>query len=125
MENFKQFCINIANPNLPDIDTEESFCDDKYKQFVDVVSREIRNKLEFIDRVSIPNIEGKFDKLDDIGFILETSNHQDIPDEFINYIAEKVFGKKFNQLSNDERSIIAVLSVYILIYNFKGGSHYE
>lgn len=125
MENFQQFCINVTNPDLPDISTDESYCDDKLVEFVNIVTNEIKNKLGFIDRVSIPNIEGKFDKLDNVGKILEITGHEDIPDEFINYISEKVFDEKFNMLSNDKRSIIAVLSVYILIYHFKGGYCYE
>lgn len=121
MENFKQFCINITNPNIPDINTDATMCSPDDGVVVDALVNDIKNKLEFLDRVSIPYIEGKFDKLDNVGKILEFTKHEDIPDELINMLSYKLYDCHFNQLSNDKRSIIAVLSVYILIYNFEGG----
>ena len=121
MENFKQFCINITNPNLPDVMTDESDYEMEDSRIIDNITADIRNKLGFIDRISVPYIEGRFDELDNVGKILELTDNEDIPDELMNLISDKVYDKPFNSLSNDERSIIAVLSVYILIYNFKGG----
>ena len=122
MENFKQFCINITNPNLPDVISDDMDFEIEDTRIIDNVTTDVRNKLEFIDRISVPYIEGRFDKLDNVGKILEFTNNEDIPDNLLNLISNKVYNKPFNSLSNDERSIIAVLSVYILIYNFKGGA---
>jgi hypothetical protein len=122
MENFKQFCINITNPNLPDVDTDSMDYEMEDTRIIDNITTDIKNKLGFIDRISVPYIEGRFDNLDNVGKILEVTGNEDIPDELLNLIANKVYEKPFNSLSNDERSIIAVLSVYILIYNFKGGA---
>jgi hypothetical protein len=121
MENFKQFCINATNPVIPDIDPDAEKEYPEYDTIIEHVSDDIKNKMEFLDRVSIPCIEGKFDKLDDIGKILEFMHQEDIPDGLLNTFSYKVFDCHFNTLSNDKRSIIAVLSVYILIYNFRGG----
>ena len=121
MENFKQFCINITNPVIPDVDTDAMDCFVELDNVVNHVTSDIKNKLDIIDKIAIPYIEGKFDKLDNVGRILEFLHRENIPDPMLNLIAFKVYDKSFNQLSNDERSIIAVLSVYILIYNFEGG----
>lgn len=121
MDNFKQFCINITNPMLENLSTDECDACGYDKNVIDNITRDIRNKLDFIDRISIPYIEGKFEKLDNVGKLLEYMKLEDVPDLLINYIARKVYGEPYNKLSNDRRSIIAILSIYILIYNFKGG----
>ena len=121
MENFKQFCINITNTNIPNIHIEAADCYLENDELIEHVTADIKNKLDIIDHVSVPYIEGKFDNLDAVGDILAFTKHEDIPDALLNLISYKVYDKEFNLLSNAERSIIAVLSVYILIYNFRGG----
>ena len=106
---------------LENLSTDECDACGYDKNVIDNITRDIRNKLDFIDRISIPYIEGKFEKLDNVGKLLEYMKLEDVPDLLINYIARKVYGESYNKLSNDRRSIIAILSIYILIYNFKGG----
>lgn len=121
MENFRQFCINITNPEIPDTFTTECECDASMVSSIDTITTDIKRKINFLDNVSIPYIESRFEKLDKLEKIFDYMEIDDIPDTLMNYVSDKVYGVIFNQLSNDKRSIIAVLSVYILIYNSKGG----
>ena len=122
MNNFKQFCINITNPDIPNIETTECDCPDELKQSVKIISNDISHKIDFLDRVSIPYIEARFENLDQIETLLEFMELEDIPDTLLNHVAISTFGEVFNSLSNVNRSIIVVLTIYILIHNYiKGG----
>jgi hypothetical protein len=123
MDNFEQFCINITNPEIPDIETDNCECPSELQSSVDVVTGDISRKIQLniLNKVSVPYIEGTFENLDKVGEILEKLEITEIPDTLLNHIAKRTFGEVFNRLSNVNRSIIAVLTIYILIQKFKGG----
>ena len=122
MNNFRQFCINITNPNIPDLSTTECVCPPTLIEAVDTISADIARKARFLHKVSVPYIEARFENLDKVESLLEFMELDDIPDTLLNHVAMCTFGEIFNKLSNEDRSIIAVLTIYILIHNYiKGG----
>ena len=116
MKNFKQYCMNITYPNIPDIESTSTELNIQLQEKIKNVGQYVREKLAFIDRVSIPFVEKKFEDVDVVVSELIESRQEDIPDNVLNAFAKNIFGCIFNELESGwKRSIIAVLSVYILI----------
>lgn len=119
MNNFKKFCCKMTRsdiPNIPDDIVANISLTEETR--INNIGKDIKAKIEFIDKVPIPYIEKKFEDLeiDDVASILENKNLQDIPDDVLEKFSQIVFGCSFNQLESGwKRSIISVLTVYILI----------
>ena len=130
--NFKQFAINITNHDIPDINDKmisttikpirrrtldgfEVIPPESIMKSIDITTNMVRPYLNRMDKVQIPYIEKRFENLERVFNILDMYDCNGIPDWILNTFSNSVYGKSFNKLSNDERSIIAVLSAYILI----------
>lgn len=114
MWSFLNFCKNMTFPAIPDIESDSVDAPANLVSKIDNVANDIERKIENIDHINIGYIEEAFSdmqlvtkKMKEIG--------DDVPDEVLNRFAVNIFGEPFNKLSNVERSIIAVLGVYILI----------
>lgn len=118
---FQKFCLSKADGSLLDDpffteDHDRVSIPDKYSTPVKVLIKNMRNKVEIFDRVDIPYIENAFS--DDYPQILdEKLEDQEIPNALIEELAYGIFDKKINDLTENQRSIIKVLSVYICILN--------
>jgi hypothetical protein len=113
MGGFLSFCKNMTYKTIPpDVMTDSIEVEESIAKKIDVISEDILLRIENIEKVHIPYIEAAFD---DMHAAFSKIQDNDIPDEILNRFAVNIFGEPFNQLSNVERSIIAVLSVYILI----------
>lgn len=113
--NFKQFCVNITNNDIPDISDEMDILIER-KSAIDHIGGDIKHRVDILDKISIPYVEKKFEDLNSVTESLERSGNTDIPDGIMNNFSKKIFDTKFNNLESGwKRSIIAVLSVYILI----------
>ena len=115
MENFIQFCKNMTMTDIPDVGDVSTEISTMLKTRIDTVSNDIKLKLRFLDHVSIPYVESMFDDMDVVIDKLNNLENNDVNDAIINRFANNIYRKDFNELSNVERSIISVLSIYILI----------
>ena len=114
MSNFERLCLSITMPDIPDISDDETVTMDQAIA-IENVSIDIKGKLNYLDRISIMYIEEAFRDVDNVVDRLKKTGNEDIPDGVLNCFANKIYAKPFNQLSQKERAIISVLSVYILI----------
>lgn len=116
MKNFKQYCMSITYPNIPDIESTSSELNIQLQEKIRNIGQYVREKINFIDRVSVPFVEKKFEDVDKVVDELINTEQEDIPDNILNAFSQNIFGCIFNELESGwKRSIIAVLSVYILI----------
>lgn len=116
MASFLDFCRRTASHNDAVPATSDTTLSEELKKRVDVLVNLMKNKLEIVDRVTIPFIEATFDG-DVISALDSKTEDGEVPDELINALSEKLYEKEFEQLSDDERSIINVLSCYIMLQN--------
>lgn len=116
MKNFKQYCMSITYPNIPNTESESTDLNIQLHEKIKNIGQYVREKIDFIDRVSIPFVEKKFEDVDSVVDALIATGQEDIPDNILNAFAKNIFGCIFNELESGwKRSIIAVLGVYILI----------
>lgn len=121
MSSFLGFCLTKADGSLLDDpffteDHDRVSIPDKYKSPAGVLIKNMRNKVEIFDRVNIPYIENAF--TEDYPSILdEKLEDGEIPNSLIEELAYGIFNNRINDLSDDQRAIIKVLSVYICIQN--------
>lgn len=119
--NFQEFCLSKADGSLLSDpffteDHDRVSVPEKYSGPVKVLIKNMRNKVEIFDKVTIPYIENAF--TNDYPNILEEKlDDQEIPNALIEELAYGIFDKKINDLTENQRSIIKVLSVYICILN--------
>ena len=114
MRSFAKFCESITAPNIPDI-TGDTPVSVKEQDIISHVSNDIRRRVNILDRINIPYVEGSINSAEDVAAKLIANENTDIPEGILNQFAKSIYGKAFNSLTQSERSIIVVLSVYILI----------
>lgn len=110
---FKQFCINISNPEHVDIPTTSTTPykpDDMYENIINTM----KPKMDILDRINVPFIEAVFDNMEEVKDLLE-NNSPDIPDGMILDISEKLYKDHFNNLNDEEQAIIKVIACYLSI----------
>lgn len=111
--NFLEFCRKTAT----DIDVKISYdrnVPEQYDNPMRVIVNNIKCRLDKLDSYEFPYIESVFD--DKFEAILDKNGEEDVPDSVINTLSVALFDKLFNDLEDaDSKSIIKVLSVYLLI----------
>lgn len=118
---FIDFCKSFTDGSMlddPIFDSEENTTQvpSQYEKPVNVLIKNMKVKKDIFDKVNIPYIEAAFSE--DYPSILEDKlDDGEIPDGIIVTLSFGIYGKNFNKLSDDERTIIKVLSVYICIQN--------
>lgn len=118
---FINFCRTLADGRIVDsplFDSEENSLTvpHMYEKASNVLIKNMKIKKDIFDKVDIPYIEAAF--TDDYANILEDKLEDgDVPDGLITHLSFGIYGKNLNKLSDDERTIIKVLSVYICIQN--------
>lgn len=110
----QEFCRSLTVDALPDIAEDATVTVDLATK-IGNLCKGIRRQVKCADRVSIPFIEEAFRNVNIVADKLTQNDMEDIPDGIMNCFANELYAKPFNQLHQSERSIIAVLSVYILI----------
>lgn len=112
---FANYVGHVSRPDIPDI-SEVTVVTESQQCAIENVGEDIRRKLPILDRVSIPYIQNIMtDSYDAVDKLVDKTGSEEIPGGVLEGFSNKVYGKPFNQLDQNERSIIAVLSVYILI----------
>jgi hypothetical protein len=113
--NFAKFVAHVARLDIPDI-SDITDVTERQQCAINNVGRDIREKLPILDKVSIPYIQNTIsDAYDAAEKLAKKTGSDEVPEGILEGFSRKVFGKPFNNLDQCCRSIIAVLSVYILI----------
>lgn len=86
----------------------------QYEKAANVLIKNMKMKRDIFDRVNVSYVENAFTG-DYASKLNDKLNDHDVPDELIVGLSFGIYGKNFNMLSDDERTIIKVLSVYICI----------
>lgn len=110
---FKQFCINIANPdhiNIPATSTTSYEPDKMYENIINIM----KPKMDILDKINVPFIEATFEEMDEVVTLLE-NNSSDISDGMILRLAENLYENHFNNLNDEEQAIIKVIACYLSI----------
>lgn len=121
MSSFLDFCLSKANgePFTDPFFTEDHdrvSIPEKYSGPVSVLIKNMRNKVEIFDRVNIPYIENAFNG-DYASILNEKLEDDEVPNSLFEELAYGIFNNRINDLTENQRSIIKVLSVYICIQN--------
>ena len=116
---FARFVGCVTRPDIPDISDDIPFvtCITERQQCaIENVGEDIKKKLPILDKVPIPYVQSVIpDSYDAVEKFLKSTGSEEVPECILEGFAHKIYDKPFNQLGQNERSIIAVLSVYILI----------
>ncbi len=121
MSSFLDFCLTKADGSLLDDpffteDHDRVSIPEKYRGPANVLMKNMRNKVEIFDRINVPYIENAFNG--DYSSILdEKLDDGEIPNSLIEELAYGIFDNRVNDLTENQRAIIKVLSVYICIQN--------
>lgn len=114
-KSFKDFCVNLATTGELDIDDTDRFVPDNYRSQLDTLINIMSPRMNNLEYINIRFIEDSFEDLEEVKKVLN-DRCNDIPDGIINVLSHKLYGdKSVNQLTEDERSIIKVLAVYLCI----------
>lgn len=110
---FKQFCINIANPDHIDIPTTSTTSYEPDKMYENIINI-MKPKMDILDKINVPFIEATFEDMDEVVTLLE-NNSSDISDGMILRLAENLYENHFNNLNDEEQAIIKVIACYLSI----------
>lgn len=114
MSAFKDYCMKMAEHNdmLPTSDTN---LDESTSKRIDGLVKIMELKMDRLDKISVPPfIESVFD-CDVTEKLNAKTVDGDIPDAVINTLAAKLYHHVFKELDDAERSVIKILSVYIIL----------
>ena len=110
---FKQFCVNIANPDHVDISTNGTTSYEPDKMCENIINI-MKPKMDILDKINVPFIEATFEDMDEVVTLLE-NNSSDISDGMILRLAENLYENHFNNLDDEEQAIIKVIACYLSI----------
>ena len=123
---FQQFCNDIVNNveyDLPCENTEgdtvvEVTYPEGFRSRLNVLKKDILVKIDRLDKISIRYIENAFHDMNKVRDIIRDEYHYEVNDEWLSCVSQEIMGMKYNDLTEDGRAIIKVLTVYLLIQNF-------
>ena len=122
MKTFIDFCKGIASDvdirtmvedqnNLPDNEKMNPII----KESADIIILELQYKISRVDSLTLGYIQDAFEDLDEVEKVLEDVWNSDIPIGLSCYISEALYKKNLKDLTDDEASIIKVLTIYSMI----------
>jgi hypothetical protein len=122
MKTFIDFCKGIASDvdirtmvedqnNLPDNEKMNPII----KESADIIILELQYKISRVDSLTLGYIQDAFEDLDEVEEVLEDVWNSDIPIGLSCYISEALYKKELKDLTDDEASIIKVLTIYSMI----------
>ena len=120
MGTFYDFVRRIAVVNDSTTNPDDTDIPEKYEPIVDGVINTMKNRINNAKTSNVAFIEKCFDD-NDVADIMRQKmiNNElpdgEVPDGIINKLSMSLYEKPFNDLSNDEQSIIKVLTVYIIV----------
>lgn len=100
------------------IDSKDTLAqvDIKYHTPVKVLIQNLRSKMSVLDKFKFVYITEAFSDMDQVVAKLESIGGE-IPNGITLTLSQELYGKIFNDLSDEERGIIKILSTYICIVN--------
>ena len=110
---FKEYCDNFAVVENVAI-TDDRTIPDEYKKTVEKVIDDLKLRVDDFDEVSINYIQLTLDAVKDFESALSHTKGN-IPDGIMNVLAIELYGKEFNELDDDKKSIIITVSTYICV----------
>ena len=120
MGTFYDFVRRIAVVNDSTTNPDDTDIPEKYEPIVDGVINTMKNRINNAKTSNVAFIEKCFDD-NNVADIMRQKmiNNElpdgEVPDGIINKLSMSLYEKPFNDLSNDEQSIIKVLTVYIIV----------
>jgi hypothetical protein len=122
MKAFIDFCKGIASDvdittmvedqdNLPNNEKINPII----KESADMIILELQYKIPRVNSLTLGYIQNAFEDLDEVEELLEDTWNSDIPIGLSCYISEALYKKKLKDLTDDEASIIKVLTIYSMI----------
>lgn len=122
MKTFINFCKGIASDvdirtmvedqnNLPNNEKMNPII----KESADIIILELQYKISRVNSLTLGYIQDAFEDLDEVEEVLEDVWNSDIPIGLSCYISEALYKKKLKDLTDDEASIIKVLTIYSMI----------
>lgn len=116
---FIDFCRSLTDGSKVEEDifnseTNSTSIPSQYEKAANILIKNMKTKRDIFDKINVPYVENAFTGDYSIKLNDKLNNH-DVPNELIAGLSFGIYGKNFNMLSDDERTIIKVLSVYICI----------
>lgn len=112
---YAEFCQDIS---VPVTITDVMEYPDKYSKSVELFLSQIKPKWKRIDSLSLDYIQREFNNMGIVKNKLEILlDDDDIPDGLLNTLSMELFGDKYNNLVNNNKTIINVTAVYIILLN--------
>lgn len=85
------------------------------KESADMIILELQYKIPRLNSLTLGYIQNAFEDMDEVEEVLEDVWNSDIPIGLSCYISEALYKKKLKDLTDDEASIIKVLTIYSMI----------
>lgn len=114
-KSFKEFCIDTANKFIFDGNIENVNVPEEYKVAVDSIIEAVKYKADRFDKVHISFIENAINDVSLEDFAKVFNDKTKIPEGIFEKLSKEIFGKSFNNLDNDEMSIIKTIGIYLII----------
>ena len=122
MKTFIEFCKGIASDvdirtmvedqnNLPNNEKMNPVI----KESADIIILELQYKISRVNSLTLGYIQDAFEDLDEVEEVLEDVWNSDVPIGLSCYISEALYKKNLKDLTDDEASIIKVLTIYSMI----------
>ena len=117
---FTEYCRKLVTSDPFTEVTDSTDIPDEYVSPTDVLISSMKNKADIFDKINIAYIEAVFNEMTEDKLMNKLDMRFDegeIPDGIINKLSEGIFKCKPIELTDDQRAIIKVLTIYICIQN--------
>lgn len=114
MRSFQDFCVGLAT-STPIVEGPDKTVDDKYKDILKVIIKDLRNKRNVFNNINVVYIENMLNTSEALDKLVNNTNGDEIPYGIIYELSKGIFDKEPTDLNVTEQSIIKVVSVYIWI----------
>lgn len=86
-------------------------------KIANVIINDLEEKVKRFDSLKVSYVQRFFEQYDDNleDVIHSKTDDDDIPDELMNYLADKLYQMKYNDMTKHQKNIINVLAIYIIL----------
>lgn len=86
-------------------------------KIANVIINDLEGKVKRFDSLKVSYVQRFFEQYDDNleDVIHSKTDDDDIPDELMNYLADKLYQMKYNDMTKHQKNIINVLAIYIIL----------